>query len=420
MPNPGIGASGQMGIAAEVLPAPVLAGGPTAGGALTAGVYKYYVTALNANGETSVSNEITVTTAAGNLTAALTWGTVTGATGYKVYRTAAGGATGTELLLATLGVVLLYNDAAVGAPAGAFPTVNTATAPGTYVAPVKFFPFRSETLQYQQATVWRRPIRKSADIIGAVAGNVHTEGDIEMEALEDVVIHFLYATRNSIVKSNVGANYTYVCTPTAAAVPIRTLSITIERNGIVFGYTGCVVGNFKFGIDEGLCTFTCGIVGLDEAVQSLPVPTFTTTVPFGAGQYDVQIPTASSVYDVDTFEWTCENNAEPQFRLKNTGRGAQFVKFGERAMGLTAERDFMDRTDYDAFKALTSQTVTIVMSKGTNNKITLLTPVSIKDTYEVGLSGEGDLVRASIAYQMTIDGSGNSYTITVLTQENVL
>jgi hypothetical protein len=106
--------------------------------------------------------------------------------------------------------------------------------------------------------------------------------------------------------------------------------------------------------------------------------------------------------------------------MKDTGRGAQFIKYGERNMGLTVERDFLSKTDYDAFKALTSQSITMVFSKGANNAITLLAPVAFKDTYELGLSGQGDLIRASIAYQLAIDGSGNSYTVTIKTQENVL
>ena len=415
----GIGAGGQLGIAFEQLDPPVLAGVAQAGGALTAGVYKYYVTAINALGETSVSNEVTVTTAAADLTAHLTWAAITGATGYKVYRTAAGGASGTELLRATLGAVTSYDDVVVGAPAGAFPTVNTAYTSGTYRAPTKFFPITSESLQYQQATNFRRPIRKSADIIGAVAGDAHTEGDIEMEALEDVIPYFLYASRTSIVKTGT-TNYTYTVTPTPAALPTRTLSITVERAGVTFGYNGCVVGSFKFGIDNGMLTFMVSIVGRDEATAATPVPTFSTTVPFGAGQYQVQIPTASQVFDMDTFEWSCEDNAEPQFRMKDTGTGAQFIKFGERNLTLSCERDFDGRTDYDAFKALTSQSITIVATKGANNSVTLLTPVSIKDTYELGLSGQGDLIRASINYQLAIDGSGNSYTVTIKTQENVL
>ncbi len=178
MTQPGIGGGGLMGLAVEVLPPPVLTGIATAGGALTAGAYRYRITATNANGETAVSNEVTVTTASGDLTAHLTWPAVTGATGYKVYRTAAGGATNTELLRATLGNVLLYDDVAVGVPAGAMPTYNSALNYGTYNAPTKFFPFNSESLKFDQATVWRRPIRQSVDVLSGVPGNLHINGDI--------------------------------------------------------------------------------------------------------------------------------------------------------------------------------------------------------------------------------------------------
>jgi PKD repeat protein len=416
----GIGAAGIGGIAFEQLSPPVLAGSPTAGGALTAGTYKYYVTALNANGETSISNEITVTTAAGNLTAALTWASVPTATGYKVYRTAAAGATGSELLLATLGVVLLYNDVAVGAPAGALPTTNTATTPGTYAAPTKFFPFNSESLAVVEDTVWRRPIRQSADIIGAVPGNFHPEGDIALESLEDVVLWFLVASRTQVVKTGSSPNFTYTITPTAAAVANKTVSITFVRNGIVFGYTGVCLSSFTFGVDNGLLTFQTSVQGRDETVQSVPVPTWPTTTPFGAGQYTIEVPTGSTVLDTDTFEFTVEDNAEAQFRLKSTGRGAQFIKYGERNSTMTMERDFESRTDYDLFKAVTAQSITITATKTVNNSIVMLAPVAIKDTYTVGLSGQGDLVRAQIAYQNIIDGTGKSWQIVIKTQEDII
>jgi hypothetical protein len=421
MTSPGIGAGGQVGIAFEVLAPPVQAALATAatGGTITAGTYRYVVTAINANGETIASNEQTIVTTGATSTVTVTWGAVTGATGYRLYKTAAGGATGTELFYLAVGLVTSDIDTTPGSPAGAFPTISTATNAGTYSAPAKFFPIMSESLQYQQATNFRRPIRKTADIVGAVAGDVHTEGDIEMEALEDVVIWFLYATRSSIIKTGT-TNYTYTATPTPAAIPTRTLSITVERNGIIFGYTGCVVGSFKFSVDNGTLMFSVSIVGQDEATQSLPVPSFSTTVPFGAGQYNIQVPTATQVFDMDTFEWTCEDNATPQFRMKDTGRGAQFVNFGERNLTLSCERDFLNKTDYDAFKALTSQTITITASKGANNSISLLNAVAFKDTYELGLSGQGDLIRATINYQLAIDGSGNSYQITLKTQESIV
>lgn len=417
MTQPGIGGGGFMGLAIEMLTPPVLSGVVQAGGALTAGAYKYYVTATNAAGESTVSNEVTVTTAAADLTAHLTWPAVSGATGYKVYRTAAGGATGTELLRATLGDVLVYDDVAVGVPSGAFPTINTALSYGTYTAPTKFFPFNNESLKFDQATVWRRPIRQSVDVLSGVPGNVHINGDIEMEAMEDVLIYFLLASRLSADKTGT-TDKVYTFDPTPNAVPTLSLSLTVVRNNEVFGYTGCVVSQFTFTPSDGLLMFNVSIIGSDETEQATPSPSYTTTDPFGAGQYQVSIA-GTQVFDTDTFEFMVNDNAEPQFRLKDTGRGAQYVKFGERETTITMERDFFNRDEYDEFKTLTEELIFIRAERSATNYVQVNAPVAVKNTYEVGLSGQGDLVRASIEYMNVVDGSGNSYTIEVGTQQDI-
>lgn len=390
----------------------------TTGGTLAQATYQYYVTATNSSGETTVSNEQSVSTSGASGSVAVSWAAVTGATGYKIYRTAGGGASGTELLLTTVAAVTAYTDDGSLTPAGALPSFNTAYSAGTYTAPTKYFPFMSESLVTPQETVWRRPIRQTADIVGAVDGNFHMEGDLSIEALEDVVLYFLAASRTSLAKSG-STNYTYTITPTAAAVAGRTLSITLVRNGIVFGYTGVTVSSFTFNVADGLLMCDLSLMGRDEAVQALPVATWPTSTPFGAGMYSVEFPTGTAVTDTDTFEWTVEDNAEPQFRLKSTGRGAQFIKYGERNATMSAERDFDSRTDYDAFKALTSQSVTISATRTANNSITLLAPVAIKDSYEVTAPGQGDLVRASISYQHVIDSAGKSWQITLKTQESI-
>lgn len=390
----------------------------TTGGTITAGTYRYVLTAINANGETRISNEQTITTTGSTSTVTVTWTAVTGATGYKLYKTAAGGASGTELLYKTVGVVTSDVDTSPGSPSGAFPTTNTAYNPGTYVAPTKFFPFMSESLVSQQDTIWRRPIRQSADIIGAVAGNFHVEGDMSMEALEDVVPYFLKASRTNLTKTGT-TNFTYVFTPNAAGVAIATLSLTLVRNGIVFGYVGVCLSSLTFTVEDGIMMFNVSLMGRDEAVQSLPVPTWPTTVPFGAGQYSMEIPTGTPVTDSDAFEFTVEHNAEPQYRLKTPGRGAQFIKYGENNSTLTLERDFDNRTDYDNFKNLTSQSITLTATKGANNSISMLMPVAIKDTYEVTAPGQGDLVRSSVAYQNVIDSTGKAWELTIKTQEDL-
>jgi hypothetical protein len=290
--------------------------------------------------------------------------------------------------------------------------------PGTYVAPTKFVPVNSESLKFDSEPNYRRPIRKSADVIWALPSDAHVNGDLEMDALEDVVPYFLLCARTSCVKGGAGPNYTYTFTPTATAIPAKTMSITVVRNGEVFGYTGCVVGSFTFSVSDGVLMFNCAVVGRDEADQTAPSETWPTTVPFGAGSYDIQIPTASTVLDSTEFELQVEDNAEPQFRLKSTGRGAQFIKYGEREVSLSVTRDFETRDDYDAFKAVTATSVTVTAAKTINNSIGFLVRTAMKNSYEVGLSSQGDLLTAELEYTGIHHASG-AYEIVVKTQENI-
>lgn len=308
----------------------------------------------------------------------------------------------------------------VGIGAGGALGVALEVTQGTYVAPTKFVPIDSESLQYQQDTVWRRPIRYTAEILGAVAGNAHVEGDLTLDCTEDVLLYFLRAARTTCVKTGTTPNFTYTFTPTAAAVPAKTMSIGIDRNGMVHGYVGCVVSSFTISIEDGALKLNASIVGNNEAAAAaFSGVTWPTVAPFGMGLYTMEIPTATAVFDTDSFSFQVEDNAEPQYRLKSTGIGAQFIAFGERATTMTVERDFEARTEYDAFKTLTSKSITLKAVRSANNSVEIVMPASIVDTYEVGLSGQGDLLRGSIAYNGVVDGTGKSYSIVIKTQEDI-
>jgi tail tube protein len=309
-----------------------------------------------------------------------------------------------------------------GIGGGGFVGIAFEVTYGVYVPPIKFFGINSESLHYVQETQFRRPIRQNVDTLGATPGNVHTEGDIAFDCLEDVLPYFLYASRGTVVKSGSTPNFIYTFTPNSLGIVStgRSLSVTVVRNGVVFGYTGVIVNSFTISIDDATLVYSASVIGSDETTQTLPTPTFAAAyVPYGAGQYNIQIPTATQVFDSDGFEFSVEDNAEPQYRLRNTGRGAQFVKYGERNARLTMERDFNTRTEYDAFKSLTSQSITLLATKGTNNSVQIDMPVSITDTHEInGLTGQGDLIRAAIAYQAMYDpATSKAFGVVVKTQE---
>jgi hypothetical protein len=290
------------------------------------------------------------------------------------------------------------------------------TTPNTYVAPAKFIPFLSETMVRTDDQQWRRSIRATPDNVGVVGGNVNTAGDINIEALEDCIVYFLRAARTAMVKTGTTPNWSYAFTPTATAVPAKTLSITIVRNGIVFGYVGCITSSFSFTVSDGLLQATFSMIGSDETTQSLPSATWPTTAPYGAGTYNIQIPTSTTVLDADTFTFTVDDSGTPQFRMSTT-RGAQYVAFGERTVTLTVDRDFLDKTQYADFIANTAQTITLVATKGANNSITFLLGVATQTEYPVNIGSQGDLVRTTTNFTSSLDSGGLVYTITVATQE---
>ncbi len=305
--------------------------------------------------------------------------------------------------------------AGIGA-AGILGVAREATA-GTWLTPAKFIPIRSESLAYAQETIFTRPIQETADQVHAVAGNATVEGDIEFEVTHDNLPWFLGAMRGGLVVSGLSPPYVYTLTPNSIgqkSATLTTLSITVVRNGIVFGYVNCVVGKLEITVDDGILVCTVSILASDETVQSAPSATWPTAAPFGAGQYAIEIPTASQVFDVDGFTFSVDDGAEHAYRLRDDGRGAMFTKFGERSVEITVERDFDSRTDYDAFKALTAQEVHFRAEdpNEAENYVDSIVDAAIKDTYEVGLDGQGDLVRASITYQGIWDaGSSRSYVL---------
>ena len=311
--------------------------------------------------------------------------------------------------------------AGIGA-AGILGVAREVTA-GTYVAPEKYIPIRSEGLGFNQETVFTRPIREVADIVNAVPGNVAVEGDIEFEVAHDFLPHFMHGMRGDVVKSGAGPDFVYTFDPTSIgqkSATLETLSITIVRNGITFGYVNCVVGTFGLTVDNGILVATLGILASDEAAESLPTAVWPTTVPFGAGEYDIQIPTAAQVFDVDTFDFSVDDSPEHAYRLRDNGRGAQFTKFGERTTELTVERDFDSRADYDAYKALTAQAIVVEAKTSASRGVNITLHSAIKDSYEVSLDGQGDLVRASITYQGIYDETaGSPFTLAVSTDEDI-
>lgn len=141
----------QSGITIPNITAPtgLAAVGSTTGGTLAANTYYYKVTSTNAGGETTASNEVSVTTTGSTSSVALTWDADSVFTGSKIYR---GTAPGSEnVLIATLNTTAqTYTD--IGG------TTTSATPPGSNTA-------QAESQTATTATVF---------VSAGTAGNTYT------------------------------------------------------------------------------------------------------------------------------------------------------------------------------------------------------------------------------------------------------
>lgn len=276
---------------------------------------------------------------------------------------------------------------------------------GTYTAPTKWVPIMSENLKFGQEFSDRRVLRGIVDNAGLVRGNGYVQGDITMEVLHDTLVNFLYAGRFTVTKTGTGP-WTYACLGNHSSVvtPTRSLTIAIRRNADWFFYVGCLVHQWKFNIQDGKLMVTMSIIGQNEATQTAPGGpfTFSTVQPFGMGTYTVQYD-AATVTDTDNFELTVNDNGKPQFNL-DTDTGAEYCYFGERTVELSVGRDFKSRTDYDAFRAGTTQDVDVTVSNGTDSVKFELKGLT-KREYEIPLSGQGDIIRAAIKYSATYNAT---------------
>ena len=291
---------------------------------------------------------------------------------------------------------------------------------GTYVAPTKFFPIKSESLMFNQGVTPRRVIRGIAGPLGFVKGNGIVEGDISMEVLPDVLPWFLYASRATVVKTGTGPwVYTAKGNSNGSPTALRSMSITIVRNGIVFGYTGCMVSSSSYSVEDGILSVTHKIMGMEEAVQTAPTPTYSaTSVPFGMGTYSLEIDDVV-VTDIGNVTINIEDNATAEYRLAG-GTGADVVHWGENTTKITVDRDFITRTQYDKYRAVTAEKFELTNTQA-SQIVKFTIPVGVMTTYGISLAGVGDLVQAKTEIEAGYDATlASNWEIAVTsTTENI-
>jgi hypothetical protein len=316
------------------------------------------------------------------------------------------------------------------------------TVMGTYVAPTIFVPVLSESLEYTEDKYLSEQIRQQSIHTEAKPSYYHVEGDIELEVDPSNIVYFLYAGRHTITKT-AGPPAVYKFVPnsagtasTAAGVTVpKTLSITVVRNGEVFGYTGVALGGFEFSVDTdtGVLMATLNMFGLAEAVAADPTEAWIAPDLLGADSHRVYLdaagiaPTFLNPVDVNHNGLTFSANFNPtaQNRVR-ADRGASYISFGITEGTLSAELDFLTRADYDFFKATNKRSLRMESLNGGATLALATSGVRLQannyffNTYSVPLEGMGDLVTADTEGRMLGITGGDAYEIHVKSPANIV
>lgn len=334
-------------------------------------------------------------------------------------------------------------DADIGAHGalwvGIEPTYGTASDPSAAGVGV-WVPVLSETLMYNEPDrYYSEQIRQQTMHSDVKQSYYHVEGDIVMEVDARYLPYFLYASRHTVTKTGTGP-YLYSAVPSGQGTTYpggsaKGLSIAISRDNVGFLYSGCVVNQFAFTLENGIARVTMSMLGLAQQDPAGALsPTFAAPALFGADSGAVYVDASSTTPTFASFDTTfngytltINHNAEPQNRITRA-RSASYIKYGITEVSYDTELDFVSKTEYNnfesaAFRAVRFEHINPGGVAGTWGaatdafRITLYK--TVYNTYETSLSGMADLVMARVNGRAINITGGSGYKIECLSPVNI-
>lgn len=316
------------------------------------------------------------------------------------------------------------------------------TVMGTYLPPTTsgtvFMPILTESLAYSEDKYYSPQIRQSTIVSEVEQSYYSVAGDVQMEVDTLYMPYWLYCSRYSITKTGpTPFLYKYVPSTAGAASTAsgtttrKTASITVVRNGIGFGYAGCVVGGHEFTIEDGVLKVTWNVLGLSEAEPAgLGSPGWSAANIMGAAAHSIFVDASGTApafaggadLTFNGFTFTVGFNAAAQNRIR-ADRSASYISFGETEATYTTELDFLSRAEYDNYKNAATRAIRLrslnngvafgAAGAGSTDAMQITVNRSAYDAYEVGTPAMGDLVMASVTGRALGIAGGDPYAIEV-------
>ena len=305
-----------------------------------------------------------------------------------------------------------------------------------------YVPILSETLMYTEPDrYYSEQIRQETMHSDVKQSYYHVEGEIVMEVDARYMPYFMFASRHTTTKTGAATPWTYSSVPagTGTTYPGGTakgLSIAIVRDNVGFLYSGCIVGQYAFTVENGVLRVTMNMLGLNEApfAGAVPVPTFAAPDLFGADSHGVYVAAAGTTPTFTAFDTTfngftetVNHNAEPQNRITRA-RSASYIKYGITEVSYDTELDFVSRAEYDNFVNLVKRALRFesINPGGVGGSWAAATSGfritnynTVYNTYETSLSGMADLVMATVNGRAIAIAGGSGYKMECISPTNI-
>lgn len=325
--------------------------------------------------------------------------------------------------------------AGVGLGGGGAIGIAIETTMGTFVAPTVWVPIISEEFRYVENRYFSPQLRQQVMVSDVKQGFYHIEGTINFEVDTHFLPYFLYASRHTVTKTGAGP-YVYKAVPNHMAsvqAPAKTLSITAIRNDILFGYAGCVVGQYEFTIEDGVLRCAMNMLGLSESDPAGPLtPTWVDPDLLGADAHAIFVasdygaaPTfAGASTDFNGITLTINHNPTAENRIRKD-RAASYIAFHETEIGFSTELDFINQTEYLNFVSTLQRGIKLESTQGAVTYAAATDGVKVQlnrfayETYDVDLPGLGDIVMAGATGRGLAVSGGDAYELHCKSATNI-
>jgi len=323
---------------------------------------------------------------------------------------------------------------AIGLGASGLVGVAKETTRGTYQAPTVYVPFLEEGLTYTEDKYFSEAIQKQVVDADVAAGFYHAAGPLNMEFDSQFAPYFLDASRHVRVKTGASSPFTYTYTPSSGASGVgaspATLSITIERNGVLFGYPGCIVDTLEFTVDAGVLRMNMGIMGVGEQDVTGPLtPTFPSRKILGADAHEIRLDAAGTAptfasgtiqTNFDGITMSFNHNSSAENRI-NRSRAASYIAFHKTEFSATTSLDFESKTEYTNFRTNVARALQLesIGAVPASDAIRIRMFRAVLETYDVTLGGMGDITKAGATFHGLNQPGGSPYEIRVLSTSDV-